>query len=139
MRETVEVAARIVELMAVAVILVSVLHGTVRYLIHWRGARTDAFDRYKIYVGKGMLLGLEFLVAADIVETVTLERTLESVGLLALLVVVRTFLSWSLVVEIEGRWPWEPSSGEGSGATSAGSWPTLAREAPRPTASRVPE
>jgi uncharacterized membrane protein len=54
------------------------------------------------------LLGLEILVAADIIRTVALEATLQSVVVLGLLVLVRTFLSWALVVEIEGRWPWQP-------------------------------
>jgi uncharacterized membrane protein len=58
-----------------------------------------------------MLLGLEILVAADIVRTVALEATLESVGILGLLVLIRTFLSWSLDVELEGRWPWQAREG----------------------------
>jgi uncharacterized membrane protein len=55
-----------------------------------------------------MLLGLEILVAADVVRTVALERTLRSFAALGLLVLIRTFLSWSIVLEIEGRWPWQP-------------------------------
>ena len=57
-------------------------------------------------MGKSLLLGLEILVAADVVRTVALDATLNSVAVLGLLVLIRTFLSWSLVVEIEGRWPW---------------------------------
>lgn len=53
------------------------------------------------------MLGLEVLIAADIVRTVALEATLESIGFLGLLVLIRTFLSWSLAVEIQGRWPWQ--------------------------------
>jgi uncharacterized membrane protein len=53
-------------------------------------------------------LALELLVAADVVQTVILEFTLVNVAALGVLVLVRTFLSWSLVVEIEGRWPWQP-------------------------------
>jgi hypothetical protein len=52
------------------------------------------------------MLGLEVLVAADIVKTIAIELTFTSLGLLAGLVLVRTFLSWTLVLEIEGRWPW---------------------------------
>ena len=63
-------------------------------------------DRYKTQMGKSLLFGLELLVAADIIETVTLERTMQNVLMLAVLVLVRTFLSWSLIVEMEGRWPW---------------------------------
>ena len=57
-----------------------------------------------------MLLGLEILVAADIVSTVAIETTLESIVILGLLVLIRVFLSWSLIVEIEGRWPWQPEN-----------------------------
>jgi uncharacterized membrane protein len=56
-----------------------------------------------------LLLGLEILVAADIIKTIAIELTFTSIGLLAGLVVIRTFLSWSLVLEIEGRWPWQRS------------------------------
>jgi uncharacterized membrane protein len=109
-REFVEFSAGVIELVAVAVILFAVLHGTGRYLLSLGQLR--AGERFKQYIGKAMLLGLELLVAADIVETVTLDKTLESAILLAVLVVVRTFLSWSLVVEIEGRWPWQPRETE---------------------------
>jgi uncharacterized membrane protein len=66
----------------------------------------DAYERYKTQLGKGLLLGLEFLIAADVVRTVVLEPSLQNVMILGLLVVIRKFLSWSLVVEIEGAWPW---------------------------------
>ena len=62
---------------------------------------------YKIRIGRSLLLGLELLVAADIVKTIALELTFTSLGLLAGLVLIRTFLSWTLVLEIEGRWPWQ--------------------------------
>lgn len=58
-------------------------------------------------IGKTLLLGLEFLVAADIIRTVAFRPTLQSVVILGVLVLIRTFLSWALVVEIEGRWPWQ--------------------------------
>ena len=64
-------------------------------------------DVYKIRIGRSLLLGLEVLVAADIVKTIAHELTFMSLGLLAGLVLVRTFLSWTLVPEIEGRWPWQ--------------------------------
>jgi uncharacterized membrane protein len=54
-----------------------------------------------------LLLGLEFLVAADIIRTVATTPTFSSVGVLATIVAIRTFLSWSLQLEIEGRWPWQ--------------------------------
>jgi uncharacterized membrane protein len=66
-----------------------------------------SYDRYKTSIGRSLLLGLEVLVAADIVKTIALDLTFTSLGLLAGLVVVRTFLSWSLFLEIEGHWPWQ--------------------------------
>ena len=65
-------------------------------------------ERIRIDLGRYLLLGLEFLVAGDVVRTVALDPTLGNVAVLGLLVLVRTFLSWSLTVEIEGRWPWQP-------------------------------
>jgi len=65
------------------------------------------YDLYKIRIGRSLLLGLEVLVAADIVKTIAIELTFTSLGLLAGLVLVRTFLSWTLVLEIDGRWPWQ--------------------------------
>jgi len=70
-----------------------------------------AAEVYKFRIGRSLLLGLEVLVAADIVKTIAHELTSMSLILLAGLVLVRTFLSWTLVLEIDGRWPWqrEPS------------------------------
>ena len=79
----------------------------------------DAYERYKNHLGKGLLLGLEFLVAADVVRTVVLEPTLQNVMILGLLVVIRTFLSWSLVVEIEGNWPWRRGERRGTESVEA--------------------
>jgi len=58
-------------------------------------------------IGQWLLLGLELLVAADVIRTVALDLTFDRVAGLGLLVLVRTFLSWALVVEMEGRWPWQ--------------------------------
>lgn len=106
----IEWAALIIELLAVAVIVAAVLllavkRGTVRYIF-----QTHAPGEYKSYrhqLGKALLLGLELLVAADVVRTVALEPTLKNVAILGLLVLIRTFLSWTLTVEMEGRWPWQ--------------------------------
>ncbi len=66
------------------------------------------YTDFRHRVGRALLLGLEILVAADIIRTVVLEPTVANVLVLGLLVLIRTFLSWSLVLEIEGRWPWQP-------------------------------
>ena len=107
-RDVVEMAARGIELTGVAIIVISVVAATGRYVLHLQSRSGGAYEQFKVRIGRAMLLGLEFLVAADIVETVVLEPTLQSVATLALLVLIRTFLSWSIVVEIEGRWPWQP-------------------------------
>ena len=65
------------------------------------------YHPFKKKIGRVLLLGLEILVAADIVETISLEMTIETVAVLGLLVLVRTFLSWTLILEVEGRWPWQ--------------------------------
>lgn len=106
MREAIEFAAQGIEALAVAIIVIAILHGSVRFLIGTASKSENAYELYKNHLGKGLLLGLEFLVAADVVRTVVLEPTLQNVMILGLLVVIRTFLSWSLVVEIEGAWPW---------------------------------
>jgi uncharacterized membrane protein len=106
----IEFAIRAIEGLAVAIIALSVLVFTLRYLYFMlvrRGRSAAAFTQYKHGLGKALLLALELLVAADVVQTVVLEFTLANVTALGVLVLVRTFLSWSLVVEIEGRWPWQ--------------------------------
>ena len=108
--EWIEVAALAIEILAVAIIVVSIVYAMARYLVQ-AAARQKIEHRYrrlKVRLGRALLLGLEILVAADIVRTVALEATLQSVAVLGLLVLIRTFLSWALVVEIEGRWPWQP-------------------------------
>ena len=72
----------------------------------------DHYRSFRTRVGRFLLLGLEILVAADIIKTVALEPSFTNVGVLALLVLIRTFLSWTLVLEIEGRWPWQADSPE---------------------------
>jgi uncharacterized membrane protein len=73
---------------------------------------TEAFHTFKRYMARGLLIGLDLLIAADIIKTVTLEATLENVIILGILVLIRTFLSWSLVLEVEGRWPWQSKVGD---------------------------
>jgi uncharacterized membrane protein len=106
-----------IELLAVAVMVAGVVavmltRGTVRLL--FRPAEREAGERYKQQLGNTLLLGLELLVAADVIRTVALEPTLVNVAVLGLLVFVRTFLSWSLVVEMEGCWPWQGHAEGGS-------------------------
>jgi uncharacterized membrane protein len=93
-----------IEIFGVFIIVAGIVLSTY-HCVHW-GQDTGRYDQYKIRIGRSLLLGLEVLVAADIVKTIAIELTFTSLGLLAGLVLVRTFLSWTLVLEIEGRWPW---------------------------------
>lgn len=116
-RAVIEWAALGIEVLGALIILVGVLkvaftRGTVRFL--FREGRPEAYENYKQQIGRSLLLGLEFLVAGDVVRTVALEPTLVNVAVLGMLVVIRTFLSWSLTVEIEGRWPWRTRQPPGS-------------------------
>ena len=102
------------EALAVTWIFIGVLSSTVRYFYRVVKKSPPILVRYKEYrhsLARTLMLGLEILVAADIVRTVALESTLANVGVLGLLVLIRIALGWSLVVEIEGRWPWQPERG----------------------------
>jgi len=104
-----------IELIAVIIIVFAVLYGTLHFVFQTLQKQLVARERFRQYkhrLGRALLLSLEILVAADVIRTVALEPTLENVSVLGLLVVIRTFLSWSLVVEIEGRWPWRPKNPE---------------------------
>ena len=106
----IEWAALAIEIIAVAIIVGAIVYSISHYLFQsiLRPDQGGQYQQLKVRLGKSLLLGLEILVAADIIRTVALEATLESVTVLGLLVLIRTFLSWALVVEIEGRWPWQP-------------------------------
>ena len=114
----VERAATGIELLAVAIIVVTIALGTLVYAIQFlrRAVDVNAYRDYRHRIARALLLGLEILVAADIIRTVALEPTMQNVLVLGLLVLVRTFLSWGLVVEIEERWPWQPRPADGGGA-----------------------
>jgi uncharacterized membrane protein len=100
-------AATGVEVLAVGFMLTVILVGTVRWFVHFRKLEDQAYQRYRMVVGKAMLIGLELMVAADIIRTMLIEPTLLNMAVLASLVGIRTFLGWSLSVEIEGHWPWK--------------------------------
>lgn len=116
--EWIHEAAVIVEVLAVAIIAVGITLALVRFVVRTALQRVpgDHYRDLKVALAKTLLLGLEILVAADIIVTVALDATLDSVLILGLLVLIRTFLSWSLVVEIEGRWPWQQAKKHDSAA-----------------------
>lgn len=106
--ELVEVAFQAAGVLA---LLIGTIAASISYAAKFVGRQvgTKAFQEFRQSLGRAILLGLEFLVAADIVRSVVLDPTFVTIGVLGLLVIVRTFLSWSLEVEIEGQWPWRRS------------------------------
>jgi len=112
LKSVVEVVGTAVELVGVAVIVVGAVVGLTRYIVRILRGR-DKIGGYSLVrrdVGRALLLGLEFLVAGDIIQTVVGTIDFESLGLLAGVVVMRTFLSFTIDAEIEGRWPWQRRS-----------------------------
>ena len=102
----------LIEILAVAIIVVAIVYATSVY--GFKRRTPDSYSTYRVRLGRALALGLEVLVAADVIRTVALEPTISNVVVLGMLVLIRTFLTWSLVVEIEGRWPWQ-SKGSGLG------------------------
>lgn len=122
--EAMDLVGEAVDVAGVALIVIGLVLTTVRYLANVRGAARAAYQRYREGLGRTLLLGLEFLVAADVIRTVAITPTFQSLGILACIVVIRTFLSWSLEVELEGRLPWQRArSGEDGPAKPIGAQP----------------
>jgi len=107
--QALKLTTRIIEVGGIAIIVLGTLGATIAVLWQVSKGRSgeDAFSLYRSNIGRAILLGLEFLVAADIINTVAIEPSLQSLLILGGIVLIRTFLSFSLEVEIEGRWPWE--------------------------------
>ena len=107
--EGAELCATAIEGVGILIILFGGLWCLFKYAAEQlRGVNEDAgYAKLRERLGRAILLGLEFLVAADIIATVLIDPTLESAASLGLIVIIRTFLSWSLEVELEGRWPWQ--------------------------------
>lgn len=102
----IEPIAQGVELAGVLTIVVGAVIALVRYIFGTQEGKRD-YATLRHDLGKAILLGLEFLVAGDIIATVTVDPTMNQVLILGLVVIIRTFLSFSLEVELEGQWPWQ--------------------------------
>ncbi|MFN7245016.1 MAG: DUF1622 domain-containing protein, partial [Dietzia cercidiphylli] len=111
--EGVELVGKTMDAAGVAAIVVGALVAAMFALDPRRrsGHEGDVYTAFRRRLGRAILLGLELLVAADIIRTVAISPSYDSVGLLALVVLIRTFLSWSLELEISGRWPWQKGAG----------------------------
>ena len=105
--QTIGDVSRGVELCGIAVLIAGGLYSLSIFaaaVMHRRG--DDAYEALRRMLGRSILIGLEILVAADIIRTIAVSPSFTSVGVLGLVVVVRTFLSFSLEAELEGQWPW---------------------------------
>jgi uncharacterized membrane protein len=109
-KSAVDTISKVIDGAGVVVVVTGLVIATIAFLVALRAlpGRDDAYRVYRQQVGKAILLGLEFLVAADIIRTVAVSPTFRGVGVLAVVVAVRTFLSFTLDVELEGHWPWQP-------------------------------
>jgi uncharacterized membrane protein len=107
-QEVAVIVSGLIELAGISVLVGGILAAMLRALATVIRTREEdvAFRTFRSDVGKSILIGLEFLVAADIIQSVAITRTFQSVGVLGLIVLIRTFLSWSLEVEVSGTWPW---------------------------------
>ena len=106
-----EIAKRLSEWIEVAAVTLIGVTVVVAAVIAVRTAMSSttsaALVAFKLSLSKGLITGLDLLIAADVIRTVTLDQTMENVLVLGLLVLVRIILTWSLIVEIKGRWPWQ--------------------------------
>lgn len=119
-QQLVDTIGMAIDALGVLVIVLGIGVATVRLARTSKTGR-DGYRQFRQDLGRGILLGLEFLVAADIIRTVAIRPTLESVSVLGLIVLIRTFLSMALEVELEGRWPWQRRESPGESHGNAGS------------------
>jgi len=105
-KDLIEWIALLIDGAGVLVIVAGILIAGGHYVMR-RRAGSDPYHQLRQDLGRGILLGLELLVAADIIRTVAVPPTLDGVMVLGLIVLIRTFLSMALQVELEGRWPWQ--------------------------------
>ncbi|MGD2177123.1 MAG: DUF1622 domain-containing protein [Anaerolineae bacterium] len=108
--------AKGIEIVGIGIIVIGAILASALFIREWiRGLEfLKTYRRYRERLGQAILLGLEFLVAADIIGTVAVDPTFRNVGILGAVVAIRTFLSFALEVEIQGRWPWQAVRGQGS-------------------------
>ena len=104
--------AKVIEFSGVAIIVGGIVLAALNFVRDGSRLRNWvlAYEQFRSNLGRGILLGLELLVGADIISTITSPLTAESVGLLAGIIFIRTFLSFALETELEGCWPWQRSS-----------------------------
>src|SRR4051795_8921496 len=106
-RQLMEIVGTAVDGVGVFIVAAGALVATARLLVRSRHNAGNYYVSYRQDVGRAILLGLEFLIAGDLIRTVVVAPTMQNVAVLGLIVLIRTFLSLSLQLEIEGRLPWQ--------------------------------
>ena len=118
-KEIVEFVGKAIDGAGVAAIALGILFFTARALSQRMLALPDRYRIYRRGIGRAVLLGLELLIAGDIIRTVAVSPTFRSAGVLAVIVAIRTFLSFTLELELEGRWPWQRPTATRAAAPSS--------------------
>ena len=106
--EVIRGVSDVMDALGVAVVSLGVLWGLFVFIKDLISQAADvAYKAFRIQIVRSLILGLEVLVAGDVIRTVAISPTLSSVAVLGAIVLIRCFLSWSLTLEIDGRWPWQ--------------------------------
>jgi uncharacterized membrane protein len=107
-REVLGIAGYVIEALGVIVIVVGIVFSAIWFVGRLRRLGSlDAYQQFRQNLARSIILGLEFLIAGDIIRTVTVNQTLKGAAVLALIVLIRVMLSLTLHFEIEGQWPWK--------------------------------
>ncbi len=107
-KEIIAIIGYAIEAVGVLIILAGSLFAASRTLRRWQHESSESrYRNFRTTLGRSIILGLEFLIAGDIIRTVIVSDTLANIAILALIILIRTFLSLTLFLEVEGRWPWQ--------------------------------
>ena len=111
--EIISIAGYAIEATGVLVVMLGSMMASYTFVRSYRTLPDGVgYTTYRRQLGRSIILGLEFMIAGDIIRTVVVENTVESIAILGLIVLIRTFLSITLHLEVEGRWPWQPAPKE---------------------------
>ena len=106
--EIISIAGYAIEAIGVFVVIVGSILCSATFVRSYRKFPEGiAYRKYRRQLGRSIILGLEFLIAGDIIRTVIVENTVENVAVLGIIILIRTFLSFTLHLEVEGKWPWQ--------------------------------
>ncbi|MGY5850166.1 DUF1622 domain-containing protein [Salegentibacter sp. F14] len=114
-KELIEITALVIEGIGILVMVIGIFIALGRYAFKRQGVKIRSFQKIREELGRAILLGLEILIAADIIATVVHDAKIGQILNLGLIILIRTFLSFTLEVEIEGKWPWKQNRSKTTG------------------------